>query len=598
MEIPCVRFDDISPGGSGSFGLLDPVDTIVARRLDEVVPALEQAEAAAAGGLWVAGHVSYEAAPAFNPILTVRPAGLLDRMRDLPLARFQTFQRRVDLDAIDSMLHVPAGDYNVSGWTAESSSEDFRSHLATMGRAIMAGEVWQLKHTFRLHAAFSGDPAALYRDLLLSQRGSFAACMDLDRFRLVSASPQSFFRRTGDTVVVEPVVATASRGRWLEEDQQYAESLRFSGEASYSARLIVKEIEAELAELGEVLTSARPSRFTVERLETVWQLTAGLAVKLRPEVGLVQIFEALYPLATLTGVPKVEAMALLAATEASARGAYCGTIGYLAPTESGQVDASFNVAVRTVVIDEDEGVAEFGVGAAITNRSEVVTAFEEARLKAKVLVDRRPEFELVSRMRYEDGEVVAQEAKLATLAASAEYFGYHTTVEQLRDALLQRTQSLTSACAITMRVERDGSVVTDVRQAPRWHEGPGDPELLLGVIVDHRVSTENVYLFHDTTNKRLADAFSREHPEVDVGVICNERDEVAGAIEANVVALCDGVWITPPFESGTVPTAYRGRLIAAGNIVERVLSRQQLLNADGVAVLDDISGWRAVELLG
>mgnify|MGYP001825312216 CR=1 FL=1 len=173
MEIPCVRFDDLSPGGSGSFGLLDPVDTIVARRLDDVTATLEQAEAAAGDGLFVAGYVSYEAAPALNPILTVRPAGIHDRMRELPLARFQTFRRRIELDEIDS-AHFPAGDYNVSGWTADSSPDEYRNHLASMGRAIMSGEVSQLKHSFRFHAAFSGDPAALYRDLLLSQRGPHA----------------------------------------------------------------------------------------------------------------------------------------------------------------------------------------------------------------------------------------------------------------------------------------------------------------------------------------------------------------------------------------------------------------------------------------
>jgi para-aminobenzoate synthetase/4-amino-4-deoxychorismate lyase len=596
VEIACVRFDDLSRGGSGSFGLLDPIDTMVARRPDDVISTLQQAEAAAADGLWVAGYVAYEAAAAVNPILTVRPAGLRDRMRELPLARFQTFRRRIPLDEIDSK-HFLAGDYNVSGWTADSTPEEYRDHLAAMGRAIMSGEVSQLKHTFRLHAAFSGDPAALYRDLLLSQRGPHAACLDVGRFRIVSASPQGFFRRVGDTLVVRPVLATARRGRWLEEDKHLAETLRLSGENDFLNRLVVKETEAEMAELGELLSVPESERYIVERLETVWQLTAQLAVKLRPEASLVSIFEALFPLASLTGVPKVEAMALLAATEESARGAYCGTIGFLAPGTNGAVDASFNVAVRTVVVDEDEGVAEFGVGAAITNRSEVVSAFEEARVKAKVLVDRRPDFHLMATVRYEDGEVIAAERKLAALADSAEYFGYDTGYDALRETLSQSAGGLTADGVITVRVGRDGTVTTDVAPAPQWHEGPDDPELLLGVVAEHRVSTENVYLFHNTSNTRLADALSREHPDVDVVVICNQRDEVAGSIEGNVVALCAGEWVTPPVGCGTVPTSFRDRLLADKKVVERKLTREELLAADGVAVIDDTAGWRNVELL-
>jgi para-aminobenzoate synthetase/4-amino-4-deoxychorismate lyase len=577
--------------------LLDPVDTIIARRLDDVIPTLRRAEAAAGDGLWVAGYVSYDAAPGINPILTVRPAGLHDRMREMPLARFQTFRRRVPLDEIES-VHFPAGDYSVSGWTADSTPEEYGNHLAAMGRAIMAGEVAQLKHTFRLHAAFNGDPTALYRDLLLSQRGPHGACLDVGRFRLVSASPQGFFRRTGDRLVVRPILATSRRGRWLDEDLHIAELLRSEGEASYINRLVVKEMEAELAELGEPLSAAADDRYKVESLETVWQLTAELGVELRPQASLVDIFEALFPLTTLTGVPKVEAMALLAATEESARGAYCGAIGYLAPSTNGTVDAAFNVAVRTVVVDLDEGVAEFGVGAAITNRSEVVGVLEEARLKAKVLVDRRPDFQLVASMRFEAGEVVEQDAKLAAIASSAEYFGYATDIELLRAALSHLTAGLTSDCVITMRVDRDGAVSGEAEPAPRWHSGPDEPELLLGVISEHRVSTQNIYLFHNTTNTRLPDSLVREHPEVDVVILCNERDEIAGAIGSNLVIQSEGKWLTPPRECGTVATAFRDRLIVDGVIVERTITRDQVLSAEAVAVIDDVSGWRTVELLG
>lgn len=597
MERPCVRFDDLSEGGSGSFGLLEPGETFTARRLDDVIPVLQRAEAAAVAGSWVAGYVSYEAAPAVNPVLTVRPAGLHDRMRDLPLARFQIFGKRIPLDEIDS-VHFAAGDYTVSGWTADSTPEDYGGHLAAIGRAIMAGEVSQLKHTFRLQAAFNGDPAALYRDLLLSQRGPHAACLDVDRFRIASASPQSFFRWEGDRLTVRPVLATTRRGRWLDEDRRMAAELLAAGEASYTNRLIVKEIETELAELGEVLGAAAPERYGLERLETVWQLTAELGVRVTASTRIVEVFAALFPLASLTGVPKVEAMALLAATEESARGVYCGTIGFLGPAEDGGVDASFNVAVRTVVVDEDEGVAEFGVGASITNGSQIVGAIDEARLKAKVLVDRRPDFQLVAEIRFAQGEAGDVEAQLARLTDSADYFGYLVDGERLRGAFDAATAGLSEDLIVTIRLDRDGSIETDSRPAPSWQDGPGAPELLLGVVSERTVSTENVYLFHSSTIHRVADALARDHPDVDVVVMCNQRHEVAGAVGANVVARIGGVWVTPPFECGTVASVFRDRLVANGTVEERVLSCAELRNADEVAVVNDLAGWRTVELLG
>ncbi|MDJ0924755.1 MAG: chorismate-binding protein [Acidimicrobiia bacterium] len=597
MEIPCVRFDDLSPGGSGSFGLLEPVVEITARRLEDVVPAMAAAEQAAREGRWVAGYVSYEAAPAFNPVLSVRPPGLYDPMREIPLVRFQAFDKRIELEEINS-VHFPAGDYSVSGWTADATPDEYRDDLAAIGRAIMAGEVARLTHTFRLHAAFSGDPAALYRDLILSQRGPHAAYIDVGRFRLVSASPAGFFRRSGDVITMRPVLASIRRGRWLEEDLHLAELLRYEGEESYTNRLVTKEIEAELAELGELIPRSDGDRYVVERYETLWHLTTEIRARLLRDIGLAEIFGAVFPPVSVTGVPRVEAMNLVTATEDSPRGIYCGAIGFLRPTAAGVFDASFNVAVRTVVVDQEEGVAEFGVGTAITTSSEVVTAYEEARLKAKVLVDRRPEFMLVEELRCAAGTAPHVEEKLDRLLASAEYFGYDVGRSVVEATVAEAVTANHDPSVLTLLVDRDGEVRIEVTKAPLWQEGPGGLDLLAGALAQQQVSTENVYLFHNTTNQRFADALMRQHPDVDTVIHCNERDEVAGAVGGNVVADIGGTWATPPIECGTVATAHRNQLIAAGTIVEQVILRDQLLAATDVAVLDDVHGWRTVGLVG
>ncbi len=593
MENPCVRFDDLSPGGAGSFGLVGLTRTITAKRLEEVVPTLQAAEAAAADGQWVAGFVSYEAAPAFASDLTVRPPGLHDPMRELPLAQFGFFGGRVDLEDIESD-HFPAGEYNVSAWSPDSSRRDYRDTLAHVGRSIMSGEVVRGAHTFRLHAAFSGDPGALYRDLLRSQRGPHAACVDLGRFRLVSASPQRFFKRTGDTLTASPVLASVPRGRWLEEDRQMASRLAGEGELGYSDRVVVKEVEAELAEIGDLASMPLEDRLTIERLEVLWQLTAKIGVKVRPEVGLVDIFRVLFPSASVTGIPKREGMSLVAATEESARGVYCGAIGFLSPADSDGPDASFSVAVRTVVVDQEEGVAEFGVGSAITNRSDVISAYEEARLKAKILVDRRPDFQIRERFRVEHGVVRAAKAKVDTVLESARYFGFdidRATVNAAIKGLGGIEESV-----IDFRVDRHGATTVDLLPAPSWAETADEAPEVEGVVAAQSVSTDNIFLFHRTTDSRLSDSLARLHPDATVVVLVNDHDEVAGSLEGNVAMLFGDQWTTPPRGCGNAPTALRDRLVEGGSVVERVTTVDQLSVADGVAILDDVHGWRRVRL--
>ncbi len=596
MDNPCVRFDDLSPGGSGSFGLTGQTDTLVARKLDEVVPTIEAAQQAAAAGYWVAGFVGYEAAPAFDENLTVRPAGLHDPLRELPLAHFQVFSTRVEVESIDSM-QFPPGAYNVSGWTSESSRREYRDHLASIGRAVMSGEIACAKHTFRLHAAFSGDPTVLYRDLIRSQRGTHAACLDTGRYRIISASPQRFFKRTGELLTASPVLASVRRGRWLEEDQQLAAVLASDADSSYASRAVVKETEAELAQLGELTPVPLPDRLVVERLETLCHLTARIGVTLRPDVGFLEILRATFPSVTLTGVPRRAAMSLLASTEDSPRGVYGGIIGFLTPPGTEGPSASFSIAVRTVVVDREEGVAEYGVGSSITNTSDVVSAYEEARLKARVLVERRPDFELVEQFRAEGGVIRAMDTKVDNLIESAQYFGFEvdraSIVAELRDGSREP-----GVRQITISVDRSGVVGASSKPAPDWNETPDDAPDLEGVVAEPSVSPDNVYLFHHTTDSRLPDALRREYPTAAVVILVNEHDEVAGSLNGNVLIHLDGKWYTPPRGCGAKPGGLRTRLIESGEAEVRVIMRAQIERADRVAVIDDVHGWQMVRLAG
>jgi para-aminobenzoate synthetase/4-amino-4-deoxychorismate lyase len=517
-------------------------------------------------------------------------------MRDFPLVRFQAFEKRIELDQID-FLRSPVGDYNVSGWKADSTPDQYGADLATIGRAIMAGEVTQLKHTFRLHAAFNGDPTALYRDLLLSQRGPHGGYLDAERYRIASASPEGFFQKSGNSLAVRPVLASIKRGRWLEEDRELASLLRIDGEENYANRLVVEEIEAELAEVGELIPRDVPEGYSVERFETLWHLVTEVKAALAPGTRVVDIFKALFPPVSVTGVPKVEAMGLVAATEDTPRGVYCGAIGYLAPRNGTDVDSSFSVAVRTVVVDEDEGVAQYGVGTAITDRSAVVSAYQETRLKAKLLVERRPDFMLIAEIRCEEDVPSYAAEKITRLEESAEYFGFAFNRAEI-EAKLDAAAGQQEASIVTVVVDRNGGSRTETAVAPPWRDGPDGAAVVIGAVADRQVSSQNVYLFHDTTNRRVADSLRRKHPDAEVVIACNEQDELAGALGSNVVVHIDGRWLTPPVGSGTSPTMFRDRLIAAGTIVEGRVSRDDVLAADDIGLIDDVHGWRVVGLVG
>ena len=68
---------------------------------------------------------------------------------------------------------------------------------AAIGRIhehIAAGDTYQVNHTLRLRSRVEGDERGLYRDLCYAQRGAYAGYLNLGRYRVLSASPELFFR--------------------------------------------------------------------------------------------------------------------------------------------------------------------------------------------------------------------------------------------------------------------------------------------------------------------------------------------------------------------------------------------------------------------
>ena len=231
---------------------------------------------------------------------------------------------------------------------------------------IAAGHTYQVNHTIRLRAVIAGEERGFYRDLCLAQRGGFAAFLDLGRHRVLSASPELFFRLEGDRVTTRPMKGTAPRGRWPAEDEEAAARLVASAKDRAENAMIVDLLRNDLGRVCRPGSVGVEHMLEPERYETVWQLTSTVAGELRPGTSVLDVFRALFPSGSVTGAPKIRTMRIVADLEDAARGVYCGAIGYLAPPGSGEPRANFNVAIRTVVLDGQTRTAEFGVGGGIT----------------------------------------------------------------------------------------------------------------------------------------------------------------------------------------------------------------------------------------
>lgn len=551
-----------------------PREIFIAEKVERVRPVLDRVEAASRAGLQAVGFVGYEAAPAFDSALTAHGPS------PLHYAWFGAFDESVRLD--ESLLPRPQ---RAVEWTPDVTRKEYDAAIAELREAIGRGDYYQVNHTLRLRAR-GIDPLALWQRLRRAQRGAYAAYIDTGRHVIASASPELFFERDGSRITMRPMKGTATRGRWLAEDDERAEALARSTKDRAENLMIVDLVRNDLGRIAEVGTVSVPRLFDVERWPTVLQMTSTASARLRPGTTTFDIFRALFPCGSVTGAPKVAATRAIGSLERAARGVYCGAIGHFAADQR----ATFSVAIRTASFDREDGVAEYGVGGGITWDSQADAEYDETVAKAGVLTADVSELELVETLRLEGGRYVRLERHLARFTRSARYFGFRDW-EGLRDkaARALRGAARPGVWRARLLVSRDGSTNIALGQLPAPSHAP-----IVVALAKRPVQSSDPFLFHKTTHREV---YERQRGMVsdafDV-LLWNERGELTEFTIGNVVLEIEGEKWTPPLRAGLLGGVFREELLEREGIRERRLYKEDLGLASRVWLINSLREWVAV----
>jgi para-aminobenzoate synthetase/4-amino-4-deoxychorismate lyase len=459
--------------------------------------------------------------------------------------------------------------------------------------AIADGDTYQVNFTLPLEAEIRGDPRGLYRDLAYAQRGRYAAYVDTGTHRVLSASPELFFRIDGDRITSRPMKGTAPRGRWLAEDEQMRHELEGSVKDRAENAMIVDLLRNDIGRVARSGSVRWTDVFAAERYETVWQLTSTVQADLRPRVRIADVFGALFPCGSVTGAPKVSTMGIITDLEVAPRGVYCGAVGYLAPPDGAGARARFNVAIRTVVQDARSGAAVYGVGGGITWDSRAAAEYDETVAKARVLTTRRPAVRLLETLAHEPGSGYRRlDEHLERLRSSAAYLGMDIDEGAVRDALDREAARFSKPARVRLVVDRRGHVdagsapLTDTIEPVRLAIDRTDP-----------VDPADAMLFHKTTARSRYDRSRERFPDADDVVLVNTAGNVTETTRANIAIRAGGRWITPPLTDGLLPGCERAALLADGTLTEGPVKIEDLERAEAVAFLNSVRGWREAVLI-
>lgn len=576
---PTILLDSCSTDRfSASWRFSGHVNTISADTADQVVTALEQAEAATQQGLYAVGFVAYEAAQALNPHLPALPP------RDgLPLVWFSLFRERQCVAAGDGL---PAGTTAAPELTPAGSQSEYEIAVNRVHTAIEQGQTYQINHTFPLQGHWQGNPLQLYRTLLNAQQPAFGAFLDIGSHTIISTSPELFFSIKDGLVTTKPMKGTAPRGRFPAEDQTLQEQLQQSSKEQAENLMIVDLLRNDLGQIAETGTVKTEALFEVESYPTVHQMTSTITARLLPETGLVAIFQALFPCGSVTGAPKRRSMKIISGLEQQPRGIYCGAIGYLAPGG----EAGFSVAIRTLVLEQQTGQISMGVGSGITWGSDPRSEYAECLNKAAFLRP-QPQPRLLESLLLENGSYPRLKRHLGRLCWSAARLGYCCDREQVRQALFAHAAGKTGQHKTRLLLAQDGTHQIESALL-RQIQQP-----LKLALTTTPVDPTDLLLYLKTEQRQRYDQARQEQPEADEVLLCNNRGELTEGSFTNLVLKLDNRLVTPPLCSGLLPGVIRQELLEQGTITEQVLYPQDLQRADEVWLINSVRGWLRAELI-
>ena len=584
------RFD---AANTRSLLFLHPVRILAASKLHEIPDLFRQVEEVLSTGSYVAGFVSYECGYHFQPLNTATP-----QPSGLPLAWFGVYRNPLiynhasnsvegnsSLPLVDQLREAP--DRIADQIALTLSEEQYCEKVLRIQDYIRAGDTYQVNLTDRVDLPTAVSPGEAFATLSHRQPVAYSAFLHVSDRHILSLSPELFFKIDGDKIVTRPMKGTMPRGLDSIEDIEVALRLQNDEKNRAEHVMIVDLLRSDLGRICSMGSVQVEDIFSVEKYETLFQMTSTISGSLRPQLDYYEIFKSLFPSGSITGAPKIRTMQIIHELEERPRGVYTGAIGFIAPDRS----STFNVAIRTLVVED--GRASMGVGGGIVADSIAADEYRECLLKASFLTRTWPEFQLMETMLW-DQEYNLLAMHLDRMESSASYFGYPFDRALVISRLILQSNRFQAGQCYRVRLLLDSSGELSITATTYA------PDRLTGCV---QVSTEptlssDVFLRHKTTYRDrydwlYAEARANGFDEV---IFLNERGEVTEGAISNIFVMRDGTLLTPPLRSGVLPGILRRHILESNtNSEESVLTLEDLNCADGVFLCSALRGMRQVQ---
>jgi para-aminobenzoate synthetase component 1 len=285
-------------------------------------------------------------------------------------------------DFFETLTHSEAPD--LAPFSARTSKEKYLQHVNEIKQLIQRGDLYETNYCqeYFIENLTLFAPHGLYN--LVNQRteAPFSGLFIADNLWLACGSPERYIQKVGDILKSQPIKGTSPRMRDHEADEAAKQGLIHSKKERAENVMIVDLVRNDLSKIAEPGSVHVDELFGLYSFKTVHQMISTVSCKLKPSIEFSDIIRASFPMGSMTGAPKRNAVKYMDEFEDSNREIYSGSIGYFKPGG----DFDFNVVIRSLAYYPTENYLSCGVGSAITIGADAQQEYEECLLKIGRLI--------------------------------------------------------------------------------------------------------------------------------------------------------------------------------------------------------------------
>ncbi len=270
-----------------------------------------------------------------------------------------------------------SGGFNTQGdMVSSETNESFKEKIKLAKDHILRGDVFQLVLSRQFSQNFEGDDFEVYRQLRTINPSPYMFYFDLEKAKLIGASPEAQIKVVNGLAEIHPIAGTVLKSEHKEENLQRIEALK-ADEKENAEHIMLVDLARN--DLNRFCSEVKVENLKeVQSFSHVIHLVSKVTGQITKEKSL-SVFGGAFPAGTLSGAPKYRAIELIDQYENTARNYYGGAIGLLAANG----DVNMAIVIRTAL--SHQGKLIYQAGAGIVHDSTIEGECQEVYNKVKAV---------------------------------------------------------------------------------------------------------------------------------------------------------------------------------------------------------------------